>query len=371
MQEDNWLKACTEAQIFFTVVLAMLLKCDLTSEYVTMKTYNELLIFSFGLLVPFPFAIAVYKKFRAFQKITATDDEKLLEESSATMNVGGGGGRPSVIARQTFLGHDSSARTTLRRKAVAAEVRGDANAAHREVLLQYHNEMIQRLKERQDFEQKIFDAKKYDEPLAGIAPWRNPEGKDIAMRNIGILQACVDVQSQNEDYSKSVNQSRYVFDQLLGYEHVTDNRRTMSTKSTIVEVKVLCTDKRYSREVIIKATMSDKIQNHSYTSLSEHVLKRLAKEVQAMKELAEAHAAANPAPHIWNKESASSSIIREYSSFVQEYSKKCVHCMVIEAVGQSARSHFKNHPGPATSEVGTAEYTSWNFFANTYALVRS
>ena len=95
-----------------------------------------------------------------------------------------------------------------------------------------------------------------------------------------------------------------------------------------------------------------------------------------MKELAEAQAAANPAfaspaSDAGTKEPTSSSIIREYSSFVQEYSKKCVHCMVIEAVGQSARSHFKNHPGPATSEVGTAEYTSWNFFANTYALMRS
>ena len=267
MQEDNWLKACTEAQIFFTVVLAMLLKCDLTSEYVTMKTYNELLIFSFGLLVPFPFAIAVYKKFRAFQKITATDDEKLLEESSATMNVGGGGGRPSGFARQTFLGHDSSARTTLRRKAVAAEVRGDANAAHREVLLQYHNEMLQRLKERQDFELKIFDAKKYDKPLAGLEGFS--EGKDIALRNIGILQAVVDVQSQNEDYTKSMGESQYVFDRLLGYKNVTD-------KSKIVEVKVLCTDARYRRKVIIKATMSNKIENQSYTSLSEGVLKRLA-----------------------------------------------------------------------------------------------
>ena len=319
--EDNWLKACTEAQIFLTVVVAMLLKCDMSTEAIQMPTYDTLLVCSFMFLTPIPFVLAIWAKRRAFKQFDLDDTNVSLGRGSTVRR---DDADDALQFRRTFKDRGSSTRDEFRKRACLAQVRGDATAEHREIILEYieslraeHENTIKNEKAIFSGESESSVADKVDWAGAWIcgsdhgdpfqvphsfhdphfstgngwiassaAPNQRAAVAERSARYVNILQAVLHVHADSsreqaqpssdpEDVTSGAHWTRtqaevkYEIYRVLRYE---DMDRDVGTRGGsldrehAVEVTVLCKDaekhldqSRKKDDVMVKATMSDRM----------------------------------------------------------------------------------------------------------------
>ena len=193
--EDNWLKASTEAMIFCTIVVALVLETDLTTERVfDVHFYNYVLEGMFYLLVPVAFFVVVGIKVSNLWRDTEERDD-----SSDDID----------------LRRACSGRETKRKQAFLVQVRGDPNPDDMLVITWYVNELKDTQKQETEARKRVAEA----------LPWSQSAGIDPRMT---LEDQLAPTPQDHPAYERtralaqwiSVHEERDKIDQFLGTLHV-------------------------------------------------------------------------------------------------------------------------------------------------------
>ena len=349
--EDNWLKASTEAMIFFTIIVALVLRArDLAGERFQTEFYGRVLEALFFLLVPTAFFVVLVIKFRYMWR--------RVSDSSADPSIGGG---------TVQLMRASSNRDTLRTDAFNAQIRGDPHHEDRMVIYQYVDELIAQYNREAEARRKVAEAEPWSkqqeadmrssypdwtvaqvqqqiqtqklEALHARMAHINLSDLQAIDQHLGTLQAVLDVQANTEafvDESDAVEShvlpSQWQLRTLIDHPLLKQDGSILhipagnEKEPDRIALRADYFDDKRQRIVRVKALLSKSMSQNSYISLSQEAHEQVQREVAAMRELS--HIPINGVP---------CTAIRQCLDYFYD-ARQTACCMILDEVGQTAEA---------------------------------